>query len=67
MNQHEIAELFARPLDPETEERALRAELAAMMRRHRAAAKPISDRLTQLARANGATVIHFPGVKSWTV
>lgn len=48
MTEREIAELFTRPLDPDTEERALREELAAMMRRHAAARQPIVGRIVQL-------------------
>lgn len=59
MTEQEIAELFARPLDPDTEERALREELDAMMRRHRAAAKPIVDRIV-LLQARKPTIPVIP-------
>ena len=48
MKERDLIDLFARPLDPDVEERALREELDAMLQRHRAAAKPIVDRIIQL-------------------
>lgn len=56
-----VAELFSGPRDPIVEERMLRAELAAMNRRHARARAPIVARLAQLTRDNGDTVVTFPG------
>lgn len=61
MTEREVTELFAGPVDPETEARMLSIELAALHRRHARACKPIVERLAHLARESGNTVIPFPG------